>query len=315
MNILVVGSGIMGNGIAQVFAQAGYKVVLHDVNMEILDVARQNIAGQLAMMAQNDLISEQIINITLQNIRLSDNLADCTQDTDMVIEAIPEKLALKENLFSQLETLCPPKTIFATNTSGISINKLAQGLQRKSKLVGTHFFMPAHLIPLVEVICGEETADETVAVVMAALTGAGKKPVKVAVDLPGFIANRLQHALAREAMSLVQKGVATAEGVDEVVKSSLAIRLLFTGPMEQRDFNGLDTHLSIASYLYEDLEDAHKPLKILTDKVAAGKLGLKTGEGFYDWSSQDKGQVNSRKNQDLIDILKFLKQKELRSDK
>lgn len=145
---------------------------------------------------------------------------------------------------------------------------------------------------------------------MQLLSDAGKKPVKVAIDLPGFIGNRLQHALAREAMSLVQKGVATPEGVDEVVKSSLAIRLLFTGPVEQRDFNGLDTHLSIASYLYKDLENTTEPLKILSSKVEAGKLGLKTGEGFYDWRDKDRAQVNAKKNQDLIDVLKFLKSKE-----
>ena len=145
---------------------------------------------------------------------------------------------------------------------------------------------------------------------MEVLAAAQKKPVKVAIDLPGFIGNRLQHALAREAMSLVQKGVATPEGVDEVVKSSLAIRLLFTGPVEQRDFNGLDTHLSIAKYLYEDLEDSHVPLKILSDKVDEGKLGIKTGEGFYDWRNQIKEEVIAKKNQDLIDVLKFLKNKE-----
>lgn len=310
MNILVVGSGIMGNGIAQVFAQAGNKVVLNDLNLEILQTAQKNIGIQMDLLVKNGLADQQTANAALANIALCDNLAECTKDLDMVVEAIPERLELKEKLFSQLEALCPEKTIFATNTSGISINTLAKGVQRKNKLIGTHFFMPAHLIPLVEVICGQETSEETVETVMKVLSDAHKKPVRVSIDLPGFIGNRLQHALAREAMSLVQKGVATQEGVDEVVKSSLAIRLLFTGPLEQRDFNGLDTHLSIASYLYEDLEDSHVPLKILSDKVAAGKLGLKTGEGFYDWRDKVKAEVNAKKNQDLIDLLKFLKDKE-----
>ena len=310
MNILVVGSGIMGNGIAQVFAQAGNKVVLNDLNMDILRTAKQNIEIQLNMLLKNELIDQQMADAALANITLCDKLADCAKNLDMVVEAIPEKLELKEKLFGQLEELCPEKTIFATNTSGISINKLANGVTRKSKLVGTHFFMPAHLIPLVEVVCGKETSEETVETVMSVLAAAQKKPVRVSIDLPGFIGNRLQHALAREAMSLVQKGVATPEGVDEVVKSSLAVRLLFTGPIEQRDFNGLDTHLSIASYLYEDLEDTHVPLKILSDKVAEGKLGFKTGEGFYDWRDKNKTEVSARKNQNLIDVLKFLKNKE-----
>ena len=310
MNILVIGSGIMGNGIAQVFAQAGHQVILNDLNMDILKTAQKNIDLQLKLMVKNELIDEKMASTAFANIGLNDKLADCAKDADMVIEAIPEKLELKEKLFRQLEELCPAKTIFATNTSGISINLLAKGVQRKDKLIGTHFFMPAHLIPLVEVVCGKDTSAGTVETVMEVLAAAQKKPVKVAIDLPGFIGNRLQHALAREAMSLVQKGVATPEGVDEVVKSSLAIRLLFTGPVEQRDFNGLDTHLSIAKYLYEDLEDTHVPLKILSDKVDAGKLGIKTGEGFYDWRSKIKEEVSAKTNQDLIDVLKFLKNKE-----
>lgn len=310
MNILVVGSGIMGNGIAQVFAQAGNKVTLNDLNMDILQAARRNIEAQLNMLTKNELMDPQTAKDTMDNMTLSDNLTDCTADLDLVIEAIPEKLTLKEKLFHQLEELCPLKTIFASNTSGISIHQLANGLVRKDKLIGTHFFMPAHLIPLVEVVCGKDTSEETVETVMQLLTAAHKKPVRVSMDLPGFIGNRLQHALAREAMSLVQKGVATPEGVDEVVKSSLALRLLFTGPLEQRDFNGLDTHLSIASYLYEDLEDTHVPLKILSDKVAEGKLGFKTGEGFYDWRDKNKAEVSAQKNQNLIDLLKFVNRKE-----
>lgn len=310
MNILVVGSGIMGNGIAQTFAQAGNRVFLNDLNMDILEAAKRNIEAQLGLMLKNQLIDEKTAKAAMSNITFSDKLSACSGDIDLVIEAIPEKLELKEKLFNQLEVLCPAKTIFATNTSGISINTLAKSVKRKDLLIGTHFFMPAHLIPLVEVVCGAETSAKTVDTVMQVLSDAGKKPVKVAIDLPGFIGNRLQHALAREAMSLVQKGVATPEGVDEVVKSSLAIRLLFTGPVEQRDFNGLDTHLSIASYLYKDLENATEPLEILSSKVEAGKLGLKTGEGFYDWRDKDRTQVNAKKNQDLIDVLKFLKSKE-----
>jgi len=310
MKVLVVGSGIMGNGIAQIFAQAGNSVFLNDLNMDILQTAKKNIERQLKLMVNNELNEEKAVQTTLDRIQLSDKLSSCTSDVDLVLEAIPERLELKEQLFTQLEELCPAKTIFATNTSGISINTLSKCVARKSRLIGTHFFMPAHLIPLVEVICANETSEETVETVMTALADAGKKPVRVAIDLPGFIGNRLQHALAREAMSLVQKGIATPEGVDEVVKSSLAPRLLFTGPLEQRDFNGLDTHLSIASYLYEDLENTRVPLKILSDKVDEGKLGLKTGEGFYDWRSRVKDEVTAEKNQDLIDVLKFLKNRE-----
>lgn len=307
MNILIVGSGIMGNSIGQLFAQAGNKVTINDLNDDLLKVAIENIKRQLQLLAENDLITDGEVLKTIENIRLEANLEAAVKECDIVIEAIPERLDLKRALFQKLENICSENTIFATNTSGISINKLAEFVKRKDKLIGMHFFMPAHLIPLVEVTCGKETSEKTADFVMRIVSCAGKKPVKVAFDLPGFIANRLQHALAREAMSLLQKGVASAEDIDEVVKSSLAIRLIFTGPLEQRDFNGLDTHLNIASYLYEELEDTHKPLKILADKVSEGKLGIKTGEGFYNWRDKDRLEVNAKKNQCLIDVIKFLK--------
>lgn len=307
--IVVVGSGIMGNGIAQVFAQGNHQVVLNDLNRELLEKAQKNIREQLEILVENRLFERESVEPTMARISLCEDLARCVQGADLVMEAIPEKLDLKEKLFQQLEKLCEPQTIFATNTSGISIHLLATKVGRKDRIVGTHFFMPAHLIPLVEVISAEETSQKTIDYVMSLLRNAGKKPVHVAKDIPGFIGNRLQHALAREAMSLVQKGVATPEEIDEVVKSSLAIRLIFTGPMEQRDFNGLDTHLSIASYLYQDLEDTHIPLNILSDKVSEGKLGLKTGEGFYDWKNKNKEAIHAQKNQDLIDLLRFLQGK------
>lgn len=309
VNVLVIGSGIMGIGIAQACAQGGNKVVVNDLNDDILAKAKENIERQIEMMLKNDLYDKAKADATRANISYNAKLEDCAGDMDVVFEVIPEKLELKNDLFDRLEKLCPAKTIFATNTSGISINILAEGVKRKDKLVGTHFFNPALLIPLVEIICGEKTSDETVTTIMDMLSKSGKKPVKVAKDIPGFIGNRLQHALAREAMSLVQKGVATPEGIDEVVKSSIALRMLFTGPMEQRDFNGLDTHLSIASYLYKDLEDSHEPLQILKDKVAEGKWGLKTGEGFYDWKDKSVDNVKANTNQELIDVIKFVNSK------
>lgn len=293
--IIVVGSGTMGNGIAQTFAQAGNDVILNDLSEDILEKALKNIRVQLALSLKNNLLTEAEAKAAEKRIRLITDISLEAKDADLVIEAIPEKLELKEVLFNKLEEICPAKTIFATNTSGISINLLAQKVTRNDRLVGTHFFMPAHLIPLVEVICGDQTSEDTVEKAMTWLKGAGKSPIRVSRDIPGFIANRLQHALAREAMSLVEKGIATPEGVDEVVKTSLAPRLLFTGPLEQRDFNGLDIHLSIASYLYRELEDTHVPLKILSDKVEEGKLGIKTGKGFYDWADQVKEEVLAKK--------------------
>lgn len=304
--IVVIGAGIMGHGIAQVCAQGGRQVTLVDVSSEVLESARQKIRQSLRLLADNGLAPAGHEDEVLARINFNPNLAMAVKGADIVIEAIPEKISLKEKLFAQLEAACDPTTIFASNTSGIPINKLAALTRRPERFIGTHFYMPAHLIPLVEVIQGDATAEEVIASTMELMTMIGKQPVRVRKDVPGFIGNRLQHALAREAMSLAEKGVATPEDIDTVVKTSLAVRLVFTGPLEQRDFNGLDTHMAIAEYLYPDLESAKEPLAILSDKVAAGQLGLKTGKGFYDWSNQSAAAVVNTKNQQLINLLKFL---------
>ena len=175
------------------------------------------------------------------------------------------------------------------------------------RVIGTHFYNPAQLIPLVEVITTDTTSPVTRDLMMEFLAEAGKKPVHVAKDIPGFIGNRLQTAITREAISLVQKGVATSEDIDAVVKHSIALRMLFSGPLEQRDLNGLDTHIAITETLYPDLEDAKEPLPILREMVTNRDLGLKTGKGFYDWTGKDMAAVTKHKSQQLVNLLKFLK--------
>lgn len=304
----VIGSGTMGHGIALVCARAGYPVALFDVSEQALQSAAEKLRQAMGLLVASAMAEAGELEPTLGRIRYLTDLSAAVDNADIVFEAIPEKTELKQNLYTQLEACCPAKTIFASNTSGIPINQLAAMTKRPERFLGTHFFMPAHLIPLVEVIRGEQTREEAVQAVMAFLSEAGKTPVLVNRDIPGFIANRLQHALAREAMSLVEKGIASAEDVDAVVKTSLAVRLLFTGPIEQRDFNGLDTHLSIAEYLYKDLEDAKDPLPILKNTVAAGNYGIKSGKGFYDWTKKDIAAVHRDKNERLIAVLKLLRQ-------
>ena len=304
--IAVIGSGVMGHGIALVCALKGKKTALIDVAPEFLDRAKQKIAAALDSLSSEGMVSVEAPESLLNNIAYHASLEEGVEGADLVFEAIPEKLPLKATLFERLDACCPVDTIYATNTSGLPINQLAKLTAHPERFIGTHFFMPAYLVPLVEVVEAEETQKEVVLSVIEFLTKMGKAPVHVRKDIPGFIANRLQHALAREAMSLVQKGVASVEDIDTVVKTSLAIRLLSTGPLEQRDFNGLDTHLSIAEYLYQDLEDAKIPLSILSDKVQAGNLGIKTGKGFYDWTASDIPQVIANKNRRLIQALKLL---------
>ncbi|KDD55807.1 putative 3-hydroxybutyryl-CoA dehydrogenase [Bordetella bronchiseptica RB630] len=234
-NLAVVGAGAMGSGIAALFASKGFDVVLIDPMEGALTRAAQVIERQLGVYAPDAIAP------AMQRIRMDAGLeAACS--AQLVIEAVPEKLALKRDIFARLDTLCDPQAIFATNTSGLSINDIAQAVTRRDRFVGTHFFTPADVIPLVEVVRNDDTSEQTVARVMGMLRAGGKRPVLVRKDIPGFIANRIQHALAREAISLLEKGVASAEDIDEVVKWSLGIRLALSGPLEQRDMNGIDVH-------------------------------------------------------------------------
>jgi 3-hydroxybutyryl-CoA dehydrogenase len=296
----------MGHGIALVCARGGLPVALVDVRSEALEDAKNKLERTMDQLMENALAPVGSKDATLSRIVYENDMKQGVMDADLVFEAVPERLYVKESVFRNLEQYCKPTAVFASNTSGLSINALAALTKRPERFVGTHFFMPAHLVPLVEVIRTDSTLEDVSASVVKFLADMGKTPVLVNKDIAGFIGNRLQHALAREAMSLVQKGVASAEDVDRVVKTSLAVRLLFTGPMEQRDFNGLDTHLAIAEYLYPDLEDSHTPLDILTQKVRAGNYGIKSGKGFFDWTDKDAASVGSLKNRQLIKVLKLL---------
>ncbi|MDQ0273145.1 3-hydroxyacyl-CoA dehydrogenase family protein [Cytobacillus purgationiresistens] len=302
--IAVIGAGTMGAGLAQLFASNSHSVILIDANPETLTGALARIRGQLQNQAEFGFLQTDIEQV-LANIEVSGKLEN-VKEAWLVIEAIPEKKELKQALLSELEEVTSADTILATNTSGISIDHLAEGLKYPKRFIGTHFFMPAEIIPLVEVIKGKATSDVTVDRVMALLETVKKKPVLIKKDIPGFIGNRIQHAMAREAIFLLEEGVATAEDIDTVVRWSLGPRLLFTGPLEQRDLNGLDVHLHIASYLYKELENRTSPAPMLASKVANNELGLKSGQGFYDWKDKDQQTILEKKNTDILKLMKAL---------
>jgi 3-hydroxybutyryl-CoA dehydrogenase len=303
--IAVLGAGIMGHGIAQVCAQAGRSVTLIDSFPQALETARSRMQQSLANLRENGLLAGQADDV-LGKVSFTTQLEDAASSADLIFEAIPENAELKRQMFERLDVLCRPDVTFASNTSALPIHLLSTFSRNPTRVIGSHFFNPAQLIPLVEVVTTEHTSSAALNSMMEFLAAAGKKPVHVRKDIPGFIANRLQSALAREAMSLVQKGVAAPEDIDAVFKNSLALRMLFSGPLEQRDLNGLDTHHAVAQTVYPDLEDAKTSPQVLRDKVAKGELGLKTGKGFYDWTSQNRSEVLQRKNQELISVLKFL---------
>jgi len=301
--IAIVGAGAMGSGLAALFARRGFGVVLIDPVDGAL--ARADAA------IERHLTAAGVADAALARARIASATSlDAAAAVDLVIEAVPERLELKQRLFAELDALCPPRTVLASNTSGLSINAIASALARPERFVGTHFFTPADVIPLVEVVRGDATTDATVDFVMRVLRSAGKRPVLVRRDIPGFIANRIQHALAREAIALLEQGVASAADIDEVVRWSLGLRLALTGPLEQRDLNGIDVHHAIASYLYAELENRSTPAPLLTAMVGRGELGAKSGKGFYDWPAERRERVQAAKARDLAELAAWLRARE-----
>jgi len=292
--LAVIGAGNMGNAIAALFLAHGWQLVLIDPSEEACSRSRQRLLGNAP--AGSGL---------QQRIAWSHALHDA-RAASVIIEAAPENAALKQSIFRELEACCLPEALLATNTSGISINQLATGLQHPERFIGTHFFTPADIIPLVEVVACDQSLPATAERIIEILRSVGKLPVLVRKDIPGFIANRLQHALAREAMSLLEKGVASAEDIDTVARWSLGIRLALTGPLEQRDINGLDVHHAIAEYLYPDLENRQTPSTVLSDKVAQGRLGVKSGHGFYAWDTPERREALQAKEAALRQLVAHL---------
>ncbi|MBW1799666.1 MAG: 3-hydroxyacyl-CoA dehydrogenase family protein [Deltaproteobacteria bacterium] len=285
-NITILGAGMMGPGLAQIFAVKGYNATIWARRPEVLPEAIKTVRANLQLMAKNGIGREEDIEPAISKIKTTNDFEEAVKDADFVEEAIGEDLALKQDFFQRLDSLCSEKAILATNTSVISITEIAEKSKLRDRIVGTHFWNPPHLIPLVEVIKAKDTSEETMDKTMALMAAVGKKPVKVKKDVPGFLANRLQHALWREAISIVERGIADPEEVDEAVKSSFGLRLPVLGPIENADLAGLDLTYAIHDYVLKYIEDAHGPSPILKEKVDKGDLGLKTGKGFKDWPTE-----------------------------
>ena len=295
----VIGAGLMGHGIAYRFAAAGHEVGIFEPNAEL----RETLATRLRAIV--DLLDGDLACVG--RVSVYDQLASAVGDAALVIEAAPEKLALKQKLFADLEAVVAPDTILASNSSAIPSTEIGRHLKHRERVVGTHFWNPPHLVPLVEVIQTEKTSDAVIARTINLLRGAGLKPVHVRKDIPGFIGNRLQHALKREAIALVADGVCDAETIDDVVKSGFGARMAVLGPMEQSDLVGLNLTLDIHEALIEHLDRTAGPHPYLRDKVARGQLGMKTGEGFRRWTPQQADEVRERLRHFLADQAKAKK--------
>ncbi len=299
LKIGVVGGGLMGHGIAYLLAAAGHQVAVFEPAADI----RASLAARLRAIV--DLLDDD--PALLQRIAAHDVLAPAMQGAAFVFEAAPEKLKLKQQIFAELEKLVAPDTVLASNSSAIPSTEIGRHLAHRQRVIGTHFWNPPHLVPLVEVIQNEKTSDDVVRGTMELLRHAGKTPVHVRRDIPGFVGNRLQHAMKREAIALVAAGVCDAETLDIVVREGFGARTAVLGPMEQADLVGLDLNLDIAEVLYADLDRTPGPHPFLRDKVKAGKLGMKTGEGLRKWTPQQADAVRTRLSRFLADQAKVRK--------
>jgi 3-hydroxyacyl-CoA dehydrogenase len=298
--VVVVGAGTMGHGIAQVFAQNGCAVALVDTDEKILANARERIRANVNLLVEFEMLDSAVAAATPERIRPTTDLADAATDADFAVEAVIEKLDLKHAVMRVLDARCAPHAILATNTSGLPISAIAAATQRPAQVIGAHFVNPAYVLPLVEVIKGEQTAPETVAFTRALLTALGKKPVVVWKDVPGFVGNRIQVAMMRECFHIVEQGIASAEDVDTLVKNSFGFRLPVIGPFESFDLVGLDVVLAVAEYLLPDLNAALQPPALLRDKVARGEKGVKSGKGMYEWTPEKIQAMLAKRDRDLL---------------
>ena len=291
----------MGHGIAQLFAAAGHQVALHDPDAKILGAAEERIAAIFTLLEQDPA--------GMAGITYESDFAAAVATADFVFEAGPEKLEVKRTIFRNLGDKSKAGAILCTNTSAIPIGQIGVDVADKSRVVGTHYWNPPHLVPLVEVVQAADTSLATVEKTMTLLRDGRQRPVHVRRDIPGFIGNRLQHALKREAIALVAEGVCDAETLDTVVKEGFGARMAVLGPLEQSDLVGLNLTLDIHKTLIQHLDRTPGPHPFLVEKVAKGELGMATGQGFRAWTPAQAAEVRKRLSDFLAQSARALRQK------
>ena len=277
----IAGAGTMGTSMARIFAEKGYEVTMYNHRMETLMRARENEAPE-----------------TAEKIRYTDDISRLFHQ-DIVIESLAEDMEIKKEYYRTLSEGADPEMIIATNTSGLSINELATAVKGPERFLGMHWFNPANLVPLVEIIRNDKTTEETAKAVYDLALAIGKKPAIVQKDVPGFAANRLQYAVVREALDLVNKGVISAEDIDSVMKYGLGFRWACIGPVETLDFGGLDVFYHISQYLIPDLCDSHEVPELLKKHFEAGEYGVKNGKGFYDYPPEVRAEKIRERDEKL----------------
>ncbi|KAF0819618.1 3-hydroxybutyryl-CoA dehydrogenase [Bacillus sp. ZZV12-4809] len=302
--IAVLGCGTMGHSIALNAAWAGFSVTMQGISDADLEQGWTNMLKKLEVMLNNGILSESEAGHIQENIKMTVSVEEAVQGATFVIEAVPENLQLKIDLFKRLDALCAPDVILASNTSGLSPTDIASETAHPERTVVTHFWNPAHLIPLVEVVRGEKTGDEAVERSFKLLMQMKKKPIEVKKEIPGFVGNRLQYALFREAQYLLEEGIASKEDIDDAVTYGIGRRLPVSGPLMTADMGGLDVFSAISDYLFQHLSGAEESLPILKKLVEEQKLGDKSGEGYYKWDEAFSKEYNQKREAELIRFLK-----------
>lgn len=304
-NIAVIGAGTMGHGIALVFALSGRPVSLFDIDEGALDQAAGLIAAGLETLESAGRVSSEAATGATDRIDATTSYPEALDGVDLVIEASPEQMEIKREVFSELNEHAPGSAVFASNTSGLSISEMAKQVDDPTRVLGTHWFNPPYVIPLVEVISADQTSDEVVDHVYQLMETVGKSPIVVQEDIPGFIANRLQTAMDYEAWSLLDRGIATAEDIDRAVSAGFGLRTPALGVFRKSDFAGLDIIRDIHSTMPENLDRGTKPSETLLRLTDEGRFGLKSGRGVYDWSDRDPDEVGEERDRELLALVDF----------
>ncbi|WP_458354524.1 3-hydroxyacyl-CoA dehydrogenase family protein [Peribacillus frigoritolerans] len=308
--IAIIGSGVMGSGIAQSFAVSGYYVTINDIKEELLNHAQNRISENLSLLMEEGALTDLEKQGALANITYSVDLEGAVRDADFIIEAIPEVIELKINLYQQLEEMIKPDAIVASNTSTFPISQLMEEASFADRMVITHFFNPGHLVPLVEIVQHDETKPEIVKTTMDLMRKIGKSPILLKKEIAGFIANRLQTALMREAFYLLKEGVADAGDIDTAITAGPGFRWAFTGPIEIADFGGLDTWQRVFDNVSPVLDQSKEAPELIRDLVAEGKLGTKSGEGIFTYEESTVSQKINERDRNFIKLGKLKMEKE-----
>ena len=303
----IVGAGTMGSGIAELFAESGYDVIWYNRSETGIQRGLTRIRANQATLIRNSMLTQDEAEAALARLHPTYDLTELSS-VDLISESVAEDLEVKQDLFRSLDRLCHDETILTTNTSGLLISNIATAVSHPERLAGMHFATPPQVMPIMEIIKGERTSDATCELLLELAQVLHKHAVFVRKDVPGFIGNRLQGALIREAFHLIEEGIASPADIDAMMKHGLGLRWAFLGPLEGMDLGGLDVVNAVYGYLFQELSDAKQPPRILQELVAAGKLGAKSGSGFYEYAAGRAERIIDDRDAKLLKLLQLKSQ-------